>query len=661
MRRMSTQLGLSGFLMLSALAGCATNRTYTILTTPPDATILIDGQEAGRGKATQEIKFSGSEDLHTIAARRLGYAEQSRTVSKADKDPIIRMDLGPVVKRISFRISPVPAVLSIDGKQVSPEPVASASRDLEFTVDAKDVWTSHVVRAERPGWKVAERTVAWSDTATTFELVLQPMTKNLSITSDPPGAKVKLAGREVGVTPLAIADHPFPVDPETGEVAAQTLELDKAGYDPVQATIAWEGGKSDYAVRIPPRSRIVRFVTDPPGGVVTIAGAELKRDADGVSMAELTFVPTDEAGALPTYTATISRKTADTEWYPRQVEVTWDRAQAEYRVPLREVLTRPVPLLELVMERTDEGWRAVPKRTQTIAMKDLTEGPGRMPPTQLTELPKGTVIDSLALSPDGSKIVYSIIQSGKPEDLRSQIMVMNSDGSGGAQMFTDGRSLDTTPSFTAGGDQIVFSSNRGGRNLAVWSMSAVGAPGITQLTTGDTNDLWPSIDGDARPRLYYQAFVDTRPDSRLYMTQLGTTIRTDLTYIGGSQPRVSPKADAVIFTAVNSQTRTRDIYRMEDRGGEPQNITNTPDIDEFDPAWNRDGSRIVFSADRASDPETGKNLDIWMIDVAQPERPVQITTNGSRDDSPAFDPTANFVYFRSNRGGDWSIWKAPTP
>ena len=51
------------------------------------------------------------------------------------------------------------------------------------------------------------------------------------------------------------------------------------------------------------------------------------------------------------------------------------------------------------------------------------------------------------------------------------------------------------------------------------------------------------------------------------MTQLGTTTRTDLAQMSGAQPRVSPKADAVVFVAVNDKTGKRDIYIMPDRGG----------------------------------------------------------------------------------------------
>jgi len=183
--------------------------------------------------------------------------------------------------------------------------------------------------------------------------------------------------------------------------------------------------------------------------------------------------------------------------------------------------------------------------------------------------------------------------------------------------------------------------------------------GITQLTTGATNDIYPNIDPnpEKKQRLYYQAMVDTRPDARLYMSQLGTTFITDLTQMSGTQPRISPKADEVLFTGVNEKTGKRDIHVMPDDGGAPTNLTNTPDFDEFDPHWSRDGGRVVFASDRGVDLEQRHNYDIWMMDRARPERPVQVTTNGSHDDCPVWDPAGGTIYFRSNRGGEWAIWK----
>ncbi|MCS7033950.1 MAG: hypothetical protein NZ561_08135, partial [Phycisphaerae bacterium] len=327
-------------------------------------------------------------------------------------------------------------------------------------------------------------------------------------------------------------------------------------------------------------------------------------------------------------------------------------------VGLKEVLTVPVTLFRAQMVRGDQGWVVVPSRTQTIAAKDVTEGSSKEPPLQLTSLPKGTQIDTLTVSPDGQRLLFTILSTGRDaNEIRSTMVSLRTDGSGGTEFISDGKSLDLMPSFSPGGETILFSSNRTGRRLSICTMSAVGAPGVTNLTSGESHDLWPSMDSDPKPRLFYQALFDTRPDPRLFAAQLGTVARTDLTTMGGTQPRINPKNDAILFASVNEKTGKRDLFRMSDRGGVPENLTNTPDIDEFDAVWNKDGSRIAFVSDRGVDEDQRNNYDIWVMDLARPDQPIQITTNPSHDDCPAWDPSGQFIYFRSNRGGEWNIWK----
>ena len=134
-------------------------------------------------------------------------------------------------------------------------------------------------------------------------------------------------------------------------------------------------------------------------------------------------------------------------------------------------------------------------------------------------------------------------------------------------------------------------------------MPASGAPGITQLTNDDNNDLWPSV--DAARHLFYQAFIDTRPDARLFLIELGKTTRTDLTQAGGFQPRVSPDSrpdsSTLVFNNINEKTQKRDIFTIKTDGGIAENLTNTPDDDEFDAAWNHEGTKLAYVSDRGTD------------------------------------------------------------
>jgi hypothetical protein len=646
-----------GISCLALVAGCTTTREVTISARPPDAMISIDGTEMGRGPVKMELTFNGSDDVHRVTATRLGYTPRTVDLTRSDDNPDVMIALSPRTRKVSFHITPVPANLTIDGKPVSEEPVQDYSTALPFTVDEQNQWTQYIVRASHEGYQPVEQAVRWGDASDTYRLSLDAMRKDLSITTTPPGAQVSLEGRPLGVSPVTAHAVPFPVDATSGQYLPQKVTVSKPGYDPVTTTISWDGGRDSYHVDLVPKTKTVHILTVPANAVVTVDGQEVHTSESGVGTIALAFPPVDEKGTLRTYKAVVSKKTADTEWIPRELTIPWDQGKTNYSVTLEEVKTRPVALLRARTIRTDAGWQVEPESIQTLAMKDLTEGPTAEPPARITDLSRGSVIDTVNVAPDGQWLVFSVLMETGKSGLRSQVQMVRADGSGQPVMFGDGKTLDLDPSFTPDGSQIVFSSNRGGRHMSIWQVAASGEGGVTQLTSGDTTDLWPSVDSDPKPRLYYEALVDSRPDPRVYMAQLGTTLRTDLTQSGGEQPRVSPKADSVLFTLVNDKSGKRDIYKMSDRGGGAINLTNTTDFDNFDPAWSKDGNKVAFVSDRGVDADGRHNNDIYVLDLMHPDKPTRITANGSWDDSPSWDPSGKYIYFRSNRGGNWAIWR----
>lgn len=653
-----------GFLLVG-IAGCATQRTVTISTRPSDAFISIDGVDRGRAPVTQTFTFANEGQFFNVIAKREGYKDATWRVTRefTGQERVIALD--PLTRTVTFNVAPVPAVLSINGKPVSSDPVSSyTAQDLPFTKDARDQWTSYHITAEREGYRTAETTITWTDREfrgdgrPAYTMVLQPMRKDIRVSTEPAGAEVFLDDQRVGIAPVQLPDTPFRIDPDTNDYIPRTLRVTRAGYPPVEVPISWDAGQSEYHVELKPQSKIIRLHTDPPNAAITIDGVNgfsATTNDEGYVPIEMFFPPINDKGELRTYTVRATRAPGEREWYPGELLIAWDDGRTEYDLSLREILTVPVPLVTLDIRRDDNDWTIEAGRIETIAMKDPSaESERRL--ERIYAAQPGEFIDSIAISPDGRRLVFTALPADSALPPRSQIRSIQANGSGGEQQLTDGQSLDLHPSFTPDGRRVVFSSNRMTRKVIVCSINTDGTGGTTEITRGDSFDLWPSVDSDPRARLFYARHMENRDQPRLYMQQIDAGLRTDLTERSGTQPRPSPQADAIVFVAPNDKTGKTDIFRLPERGT-PENLTNTPDFDETGPIFNRHGTRIAFVSDRAEHPETGHNRDIWVLDLDERDKLTQVTTNGSWDDSPAWDPISNAIYFRSNRGGEWGIWK----
>ena len=644
---------------LLLLTGCWEYRQVTVTSRPPDSVISIDGQIRGQGQVTQQLVFRNLTGLkHTILVTRHGYLDQSMTLVKGDGKKDIELDLRPPTRHINVTVLPVAGVVSLDGLPEDQQPVPQIGIDVPFIVDENGHWPTHTVMATRVGFRSAQITVGMQDETSDYILQLQPMKKDLSISTTPPGAEVYIDGQDLGVSPVWIKDRTFNYDTTATDFIPTKVHLTKAGYDPVDTTISWDEGKTDYSFPIPPKTKAVRIITTPGGATVTINGQTYPSDMNGVTAVTLPFVPTNDNGDLPTYTATVTKKTADSEWYPQTLSIPWDNGKSDYSVDLKEIKTKHVSMLSLQWMRDADGmWQISPLVTDTLGAKALGEAAGSEPAAMIYAAPAGYTIDSLSVSPNGSTVVFSLLSGKSKADLRSQILAISSDGTGGVQQLTDGKTIDVMPSCTPDGAQVVFASNRAGRRLNLWRKSLSGYSGIEQLTNTEEQDLWPTVDAAPRPRLFYEALSDSQADPQLYVQPIEGGPRLDLANMPVDEPSVSPRADSVIFTSVNQRTNNREIYRISDHGGPPEDLTNDPDSDCYDPAWSRDGSQIAYVSSRGVDEDKQHNPDIWVMDLSHPDHSTQITTNASIDDRPVWDPTSSAIYFRSNRGGRWGIWK----
>ncbi len=622
---------LVGLLLVAAaipgVGGCgAPGRTLTITTVPPDAVIKVDGTARGRGRLVHSFRFRSRADSHRVTAEAPGYQDEEQVVA-LDSPPGDRLVLTmkPRERDVTITVEPYPAFISLNGKALSADAVSEFKTRLQFTLDAQRRWTVHTVTAERKGFATATAEISWTDQAPQVELVLEPQAKDLNIRTNPAGAHVYIDGESYGVTPEAGFTFPkftFPADENTGEIIPRKVRITKAGYLPHDATIGWDDGKVDYRFDLKAQSKDVRIVTTPRGAAVTIDGREIKRDASGASIARLEFPPVGTGGNFRRYAAEVTRSGPDERFEPARLDIGWDGGRADYAVELAEIKTRDVPLLRWRADRgegDDAAWRLVPDPVKAVAVKDLVEPGEKAPPFRVLAAPKGASIDTLSVSPDGTQIVYSLVSSPAAGKLAWSMSVVGTDGKSRPPLALDPKAQELTPSFTPDGARIVFSSNRGGGRFSVWSLPVAGGGEATKLTGGDSHDLWPNVDSDPRPRVLIDALLDADARSRRDSARDSGGARVALDVPGATQPRVSPKGDSVIYARADAKTGKRDLYQIPDAGGPPLNLTNSPDVDEFDAVWSADGARSPSppTARRTRKTKT-RNHDIWVLDMKTP-------------------------------------------
>jgi Tol biopolymer transport system component len=165
-----------------------------------------------------------------------------------------------------------------------------------------------------------------------------------------------------------------------------------------------------------------------------------------------------------------------------------------------------------------------------------------------------------AWSPDGRKIAF-VTSRDDPDPANcspcnSEIYVMDADGSNAIRLTNDA-ATDDSPAWSPDGTKIVFRSTRTG-NGDIYSMNANGG-GVTGLTAS--------------------AGIE-------------------------NSPAWSPDGSKIAFSGPNEEYPfDKDIQVMNVDGTDQINLTNDLDYDELGPDWSPDGTRIAFSIDECTRDE----------------------------------------------------------
>lgn len=253
-----------------------------------------------------------------------------------------------------------------------------------------------------------------------------------------------------------------------------------------------------------------------------------------------------------------------------------------------------------------------------------------------------------AFSPDGTLIAFSRNHSSGGSD----IFIVPSGGGQPRQVTFDAQHVHGI-TFTGDGTQLIFSSAReGGARRALWRVPVNGGHPV-RLPFGTDNADMPVIDHDGD----HLAYVQINPSAKIWaydIPQNGAAPGEPKVLIGSRQmqvgPQYSPDGNRIAFAS--SRTGSWEIWVSSADGSNPIQLTNFGDRQTGTPRWSYDGKYIAFDARPA------QRSDIYIID-SQGGTPRALTSGVSDRVVPSFSRDGKWVYYSSNEGGKWDLWKVP--
>ena len=450
-------------------------------------------------------------------------------------------------------------------------------------------------------------------------------------------------------------------------------------------------------------------VTDPPDATVVVTSAKgtaVKQEAAPVKL-DVQFSTEN-----PRYTITAKPPKSKAEEF---VETSRELSAEQYKTlhQLAKGNRRMVLKLDKAKFRPDfqvivspepkKGWTGVISKVRSFI--DTAEQGGAVP-TRVVELDQADAgLSGMSISPDGKRIVFaaSSFETDPAEAYASRkgatkagteigLKRANLRGvrvtGGGIQHITTEDFKDLYPTFSSDGRHLIFSSNRRRpQSNDILRISADGRSGIADIYVDRRGEraVSPSMAGDGTVAFALYPDNWTGPKDGQIWTVGGRNVFT--TQVAkGVHPRISPDGRHIAYVGADGN-----IWVVGSDGKGKTSLTNRakeiidrfkkklagPELSEFKahekdgrvlrvyspyshPSWSSDSKRIVYTSMEGPDPTGRPNQDIWIMN-RDGSGPQQLTTNGSVDRSPVMSPDHRHIYFVSNRGLRWAIWRIPAP
>ncbi|GCF11481.1 S9 family peptidase [Dictyobacter arantiisoli] len=292
-------------------------------------------------------------------------------------------------------------------------------------------------------------------------------------------------------------------------------------------------------------------------------------------------------------------------------------------------VAQQMPSPELAKQESNADVASGKDSPQVDAARPAVEARPIIPPMDIEDLAALKVASDPQISPDGSLIVYTILECDADENMtHSSIWLVESAGGKTVvpRQLSAGTYHDTQPRWSPDGQSLAFLSDRSGMpQLYVLTLNGGEARQISSLAQGVTDYAWHP---DGQKLLAHSAWKP-QDDQRKDPVERLTTVCT----------RLGTQSDG----AGDHHGRHQQLWLMPLYDGKALRLTSEP-VDLLHSCWSPDGQEIVFCANRRADPDLSVSLALWILTLSTGQMR-RLTPEEGLAQKPAWSPDGRLIAY----------------